>query len=144
MSDSMSDVGSSDLNDPRLPLEAPGVWFLARLEAPGLTLVGATSPGVPFLLLGHNATLAWGFTTTHSDTQDFFIERVVADAPDSYETPEGSEPFKVRAELIRISGGESVRLIVRETRQGRVMRDVVRQGSRAPEAVPARNGKAPW
>src|SRR3546814_17641941 len=62
-------------NDPHLPLEAPGVWFLARLEAPGLTLVGATSPGVPFLLLGHNATLAWGFTTTHSDTQDFFIAR---------------------------------------------------------------------
>src|SRR3546814_15330693 len=85
---------------------------------PILTLVGATSPGVPFLLLGHNATLAWGFTTTHSDTQDFFIERVVADDPDSYETPEGSEPFKVRDEFIRISGGESVRLIVREPRPG--------------------------
>src|SRR3546814_11603469 len=101
MSDSMSDVGSSDLNDPRLPLEAPGVWFLARLEAPGLTLVGATSPGVPFLLLGHNATLAWGFTTTHSDTQDFFIERVVADDPDSYETPEGrSEERRVGKECV--------------------------------------------
>src|SRR3546814_5429478 len=135
MSDSMSDVGSSDLNDPRLPLEAPGVWFLARLESPGLTLVGATSPGVPFLLLGHHATLAWGFTTTHSDTQDFFIERVVADDPDSYETPEGSEPFKVRDEFIRISGGESVRLIVRETRHGPVMSDVVPDDSSDTGAV---------
>src|SRR3546814_14295519 len=51
-------------NDPHLPLEAPGVWFLARLEAPGLTLVGATSPGVPFLLLGHNQNVAWGLTAT--------------------------------------------------------------------------------
>src|SRR3546814_5466718 len=44
-------------NDPHLPLEAPGVWFLARLEAPGLTLVGATSPGVPFRSEEHTSEL---------------------------------------------------------------------------------------
>src|SRR3546814_20010622 len=46
-----------------------------------------------------------------------------------------SEPFKVRDEFIRISGGESVRLIVRETRHGPVMSDVVPQGSSAADAV---------
>ena len=116
-------------NDPHLSLDAPGTWFLARLEAPGITLVGATTPGVPFILLGHNQTVAWGLTTTHSDTQDFFIERIAADDPNAYETPEGSEPFRVRDEFIRLSGGESVRLIVRETRHGPVMSDVVPEGS---------------
>ncbi|MGF1592899.1 MAG: penicillin acylase family protein [Kiloniellaceae bacterium] len=122
-------------NDPHLPLDAPGTWFLARLEAPGLTLVGATAPGVPFMLLGHNGKVAWGLTTTHSDTQDFFIERLSPDDPDHYLTPEGSEPFQVRDEFIRISGGESLRLIVRETRHGPVMSDVVPQGSSEAGAV---------
>ncbi|GAB4364140.1 MAG: penicillin acylase family protein [Kiloniellaceae bacterium] len=122
-------------NDPHLPLDAPGTWFLARLEAPGITLAGATSPGVPFVLLGHNQTVAWGLTTTHSDTQDFFIERLSPDDPNRYETPEGSEPFKVRDEFIRLEGGESVRLIVRETRHGPVMSDVIPEGSRETNAV---------
>lgn len=122
-------------NDPHLSLDAPGVWYLARMEAPGLTLVGATAPGVPFLVLGHNTKVAWGLTTTHSDTQDFFIERVAADDPDSYDTPDGTEPFKVRDEFIRIKGGESVRLIVRETRHGPVMSDVIPGGSGEAGAV---------
>ena len=131
-----TETGSPILaNDPHLPLEAPGAWYLARLEAPGLTLVGATAPGVPFLLLGHNQSVAWGLTTTHSDTQDFFIERVAANDPNAYQTPEGTEPFKVRDEFIRMSGGDSVRLIVRETRHGPVMSDVVPAGSSDTGAV---------
>ncbi len=122
-------------NDPHLPLDAPGVWFLARLEAPGIALAGATAPGAPFMTLGHNGRVAWGFTTTHSDTQDFFIERISPDNPDQYETPEGPEDFKVRDEFIRVNGGESIRLIVRETRHGPVMSDVIPEGSSETGAV---------
>lgn len=122
-------------NDPHLPLEAPGPWFLARLEAPGITLVGATAPGVPFIVLGHNSNVAWGLTTTHSDTQDFFIERISPDNPERYLTPEGSEAFKVRDEFIRLTGGESVTLVVRETRHGPVMSDVIPHGSSETGAV---------
>ncbi len=63
-------------NDLHLGLTAPGPWYLVRIETPELTLAGATAPGVPFHLLGHNGHIAWGFTTTHADTQDFFIERL--------------------------------------------------------------------
>ncbi|MEQ8356783.1 MAG: penicillin acylase family protein [Kiloniellaceae bacterium] len=122
-------------NDPHLPLEAPGIWYLARLEAPGITLAGATAPGTPFMLLGHNERIAWGLTTTHSDTQDFFIERIAPDGPDFYVTPEGVEKFKVRDEFIRLPGGESEALVVRQTRHGPVMSDVVSQGSGEAGAV---------
>lgn len=122
-------------NDPHLPLDAPGVWYLARLEAPGILLAGATAPGTPFVLLGRNQHIAWGLTTTHSDTQDFFIERLSPEDPDRYLTPEGSEAFKVRDEFIRLPGGESEALVVRETRHGPVMSDVIPNGSTAGDAV---------
>ncbi|MGE0715412.1 MAG: penicillin acylase family protein, partial [Alphaproteobacteria bacterium] len=38
-------------NDPHLGLRLPGVWHLVRIEAPGLTLAGATFPGAPFHIL---------------------------------------------------------------------------------------------
>jgi len=39
-------------NDPHLGFRAPGLWYLARVEAPGLNVTGATAPGVPFHILG--------------------------------------------------------------------------------------------
>ena len=61
-------------NDPHLELTVPIIWYLARITTPELTLTGATAPGTPLVLLGQNGHIAWGFTTTESDTQDLFIE----------------------------------------------------------------------
>lgn len=49
-------------NDPHLGLHVPGVWYLADLRAPGFHAAGATFPGAPGIVLGHNETLAWGAT----------------------------------------------------------------------------------
>ena len=109
-------------NDPHLALIAPGPFHLARIEAPGLTLAGAFAPGVPFLILGHNGHIAWGFTTTHSDTQDVFVERLVDE--DHYLAPDGPRPFRVREERVRVRFGDDVILRVRETRHGPVISDL--------------------
>ena len=63
-------------------------------------MIGATLPGLPFVVLGRNRELAWGFTNTGSDTQDLFIERVDPEDPARYLTPDGSEPFTRHAETI--------------------------------------------
>ncbi|MDE0382531.1 MAG: penicillin acylase family protein [Defluviicoccus sp.] len=111
-------------NDPHLGYRAPGLWYLARIETPGLTLAGATVPGVPMTILGHNGSIAWGLTTTDSDTQDLFLERVDPDDPNRYLTPDGSLPFGVRVERIGVRGGEDATLVVRSTRHGPVISDV--------------------
>ncbi len=49
-------------NDPHLTRGIPGVWHLVDLEAPGYHAAGATFAGVPGVILGHNAHLAWGST----------------------------------------------------------------------------------
>ena len=111
-------------NDPHLALTAPGLWYLARIETPGLTLAGATSPGVPFHILGHNGRVAWGLSTTHADTQDLFVEKLVEDRPDLYETPDGPRPFTLRKDFIQIKGREPERVTFRATRHGPVVGDL--------------------
>ncbi len=113
------------VNDPHLGLEAPGTWYLARIVAPGINLVGATAPGVPAVLLGHNGRIAWGFTTTNGDANDLFIERVDPADPTRYLTESGSEPFRTRRETIRVRGGDDVTITVRFTRNGLVLSDVL-------------------
>ncbi|HYU11414.1 MAG TPA: penicillin acylase family protein, partial [Stellaceae bacterium] len=70
-----SDSGKPILaNDPHLGLRAPSVWYLARLEAPGLSAAGATLPGIPSVIIGHNDRIAWGLTSLEPDVQDLYLE----------------------------------------------------------------------
>ncbi len=109
-------------NDPHLALNTPVLWYLARIETPTLSLVGATVPGVPMMVLGHNGSVAWGFTTTGADVQDLFIERIDPDDPTRYLTPTGSEPFAVREETLVVNrSGDTETLLIRETRHGPVL-----------------------
>ncbi len=108
-------------NDPHLGLSSPSVWYFARLKAPGLDVLGATLPGVPFVVLGRNAHVAWGFTTTYADTLDLYLERIDPDHTDQYQTPDGLARFETRAELIRVRGADPVLLTVRSTRHGPVI-----------------------
>ncbi|MBS7789552.1 penicillin acylase family protein [Roseococcus sp. SDR] len=99
-------------SDPHLGYGAPILWYLARIElADGRILSGATAPGTPLIIIGRNADLAWGFTTTHSDTQDVFLE-----------TP--ADIRRTRTETILVRGGEPVTLTVRETANGPVISDL--------------------
>ncbi len=115
-------------NDPHLGFSFPGVWYLARLVGPGFDIRGATSPGSPAVVLGHNGTIGWGFTTTNLDSQDVFVERVDPTDPNRYITPDGARPFAVRDETINVAWGDPVTMRVRETRHGPVIDDFVRRG----------------
>lgn len=111
-------------NDPHLGLQAPALWYFARLQAPGLDVTGATLPGAPVVVLGHNRRIAWGFTNTAPDVQDLYIERVQPGHPDHYQTLDGWAAFETRTETIKVKGEPDVTLNVRSTRHGPVLSDV--------------------
>ncbi|HKI58881.1 MAG TPA: penicillin acylase family protein [Trueperaceae bacterium] len=111
-------------NDPHLELDAPSLWYLAQISAPGWNVIGGTLPGTPAVLLGRNERIAWGFTNTGPDTQDLFIEKVDPNDDSRYITPDGSAPFQTRREVIHVKGGDDVVLNVRSTRHGPVISDV--------------------
>ncbi len=118
-------------NDPHLGLTAPAVWYFAHISVPGFEAIGASLPGVPAIVLGRNTHFAWGFTNTGPDVQDLYIERL--DGAGNYLTPDGPKPFTLHEEVIKVKGGEDVRLQVRVSRHGPVISDVSRT---AQEAAP--------
>ncbi|WKA26403.1 penicillin acylase family protein [Bradyrhizobium roseum] len=111
-------------NDPHLGFSIPSAWYLARLRTPSDILTGASAPGTPFILIGHNARIAWGITATRSDVEDIFIEKIDSDNPKQYLTPDGSRPFELREEIIAIKGEPSAAMTVRQTRHGPVISDL--------------------
>ena len=110
-------------NDPHLKLSAPALWYFARLEAPGLKVAGATMPGLPFVVLGQNQDIAWGFTNTAPDVQDVYLERLKPEDAGQYQTPDGWAPFQTFKEVIKVKGQADVVLQVRATRHGPVISD---------------------
>ena len=124
-------------NDPHLKLSAPALWYLARMQAPGLKVAGATMPGLPFVVLGQNEYVAWGFTNTAPDVQDLYLERIKPDAPDQYQTPDGWAPFTVVNEVIKVKGKPDVTLVARSTRHGPVISDAANyDGLLGPHGTP--------
>ncbi len=111
-------------NDPHLGLEAPILWYLARIVTPHYSIKGATVPGLPLVLLGQNDHIAWGLTTTGSDVEDLFIETIDPKNADQYMTPLGAKPFDTRTETIHVKDEPDVELKVRLTRHGPVLSDI--------------------
>ena len=58
------------------PFSAPSSRYLVHLTAPGWNVIGATSPWLPGVVIGHNNQVAWAMTPKPVDTQDVFVERV--------------------------------------------------------------------
>jgi penicillin amidase len=111
-------------NDMHLALNAPNIWFLMGLHAPGYEVVGMSIPGAPGVAAGHSKAVAWGFTNAMADDSDFFIERVNPENPDEYLAPGGTGSFKTREEIIRVRGRNPVVMEVRSTHHGPIVTPV--------------------
>jgi penicillin amidase len=111
-------------NDPHLGLGVPSIWTAVHLSAPGLEVAGVTLPGIPGVILGRNARVAWGCTNVHDDSADLYLEEFDPRQPDHYRTADGWETVTVRTEPIRVRDGQlsrswhTVGHEVRSTRHG--------------------------
>ena len=104
-------------NDPHLGLGIPGVWFQASLRAPDYAVSGMTIPGVPGVVLGRSADLAWAMTNLYVDDVDLFVERLDATGT---KVLRGEEyvPITVEKATVRLDDGEEVAFDIRSTDRG--------------------------
>jgi penicillin amidase len=110
-------------SDMHLHHQIPNVWYEAHLTAPGFDVAGVTLPGLPFVIVGHNQRIAWGFTNLGPDVEDIFIENF--NAGGEYQTPAGWKQPESRREVIHVKGQPDIALNVLSTRHGPIVTELV-------------------
>jgi penicillin amidase len=111
-------------NDPHLQIEFPSVWFEMHLVAADLDVVGVTIPGVPVVVLGHNARIAWGMTNTGADVQDLAIERIDVGRKRSFHRGEWVPIDIVKADIPVRGRSQPLAFEVWKTRNGPIVAEV--------------------
>ena len=113
-------------NDPHLGVSLPGIWMQVGLhcrtvsEACPYDVAGFSFSGVPGVVIGHNADIAWGFTNQGTDVSDLYLERVRGDR---WSYGRGWRPLDTRTETIEVAGGDPVEITVRSTDHGPLLSD---------------------
>ncbi|MEV1022232.1 penicillin acylase family protein [Streptomyces sp. NPDC050264] len=126
-------------NDPHLAPQLPSVWYQMGLHCTSVSakcqydVTGYTFAGMPGVVIGHNQNISWGLTNSGADVTDLYLERFNGDG---YLYDDKTVPFKTRKEVIKVAGGESKTITVRETNNGPLVSDrndeLVKVGKKAP------------
>ncbi len=133
-------------NDPHLATSLPGVWYQTGLHC---RHVSATCPfdvsgfsfaGLPGIVIGHNASVAWGFTNLGPDVSDFYLEKVT---DDTYLRDGKQVPLTMSTETIKIGGGGEQTITVRSTVHGPILSDAIASIGEAGESPPVNGRPSP-
>jgi penicillin amidase len=117
-------------NDPHLSASIPSIWYLAEIQGDQIHAIGATFPGLPAVVIGHNERVAWGVTNVGPDTQDLYIERINPANPNQYEVDGSWEDMAVVEETIAVDGEDQpLHWAARSTRHGPLISDVTTTGA---------------
>ncbi|QYJ02823.1 penicillin acylase family protein [Nocardioides panacisoli] len=123
-----SETGAPILaNDPHLGVSLPGVWMQVGLHCRNvdadcpMDVAGFSFSGVPGVVIGHNADIAWGFTNLGADVTDLYVERIEGD---TWRSGRESLPLRSRSERIDVHGGDPVEITVRSTDHGPILSDL--------------------
>jgi penicillin amidase len=114
-------------NDMHLQHQMPNLWYEAHLTCANpsgnLDVAGVTLPGMPYVIVGHNQRIAWGFTNVGPTVADAFVENF--NGQGDYQTPAGWEHPEHRVEVIHVKGKADVTVDVRTTRHGPIITDIL-------------------
>jgi penicillin amidase len=110
-------------NDPHRPVQLPSLRKTVHLVAPGWNAIGAGEPALPGIALGHNETIAFGFTIVGIDQQDLYVETVNAENAAEYRYRGAWKKFETEAQRLKVKGQPDVAITLRYTVHGPVIYD---------------------
>ncbi len=128
-------------NDPHLGVSMPGIWYQTGLHCRTVSascpfdVSGFSFSGVPGIVIGHNDTVAWGFTNLAPDVTDFYLEKVIGS---DYLRDGRYVPLTERTETIKVAGGDDEQLVVRSTEHGPLLSDAISAVRKAGASAPVR------
>lgn len=110
-------------NDMHLGHQVPNLWYETHLHAGDFEAAGVSLPGYPYVMVGHNRRIAWGFTNVGPTVEDLYVEKF--NEQGQYLTPEGWKSPEVRREVIQVKGKQDENLDVLITRHGPIVTEFV-------------------
>lgn len=98
----MRDGRAALANDTHLGLQIPSLWYVASLKGDRLDVAGMTLVGLPVVVFGRNARVAWGGASTMADVQDLYLEQPNPQNPREYARGGEWKRFEMRTESIGV------------------------------------------
>jgi len=111
-------------NDTHIDYGQPATWFEAHLKYPGVDFYGHHLPLVPFGVLGHNRSIAWGLTIFPFDNVNYYQEKLHPEDPSKVMYKNEWTSLDQRDEIIHVKGGEDVKMTVLSTNHGPIVNEV--------------------
>jgi penicillin amidase len=105
-------------NDPHRNVSNPSLRYVVHLEAPGWSLIGATEPPLPGVMIGHNGRIAWGLTIVGTDQADVYVEEVHPENRNLVRFRDRWEPLRIVTDTIRVRGEAPVVVELKYSRHG--------------------------
>lgn len=132
-------------NDPHRAVALPSLRYMAHLDAPGVSVIGAGEPGLPGISIGHNGKVAFGLTIWAADHEDLYVYELDPSDSSRYRYGDGWESITTVAETIEVAGGASEEVSLSFTRHGPIIHlDAERNFAVAVRAVWLEPGMAPY
>ncbi|GAB3344487.1 penicillin acylase family protein [Modestobacter lapidis] len=132
-------------DDPHRMVTLPSLRYLAHLEAPGMSVIGAGEPGLPGISIGHNEKVAFGLTIWPADHEDLYVYELHPDDPFRYRYGEGWEFLTRETDTVAVAGAAPVEVELLFTRHGPVIHhDPARGFAVALRAVWLEPGMSPY
>ena len=112
-------------SDPHIAFGTTSCWYEAHLAGGSFNTVGMAYVGVPAILMGRNADVAWGLTNNICSQRDLYLEQVDLQHPDCFLYDGQWEPAHERVETIAVRGGDPVVKTVRASRNGPIVDELL-------------------
>ncbi len=112
-------------SDPHIAFGAPGCWYEAHLSGGSFDVAGAGYVGVPGIIFGRNARVAWGITNNICSQRDLYQERTDPRHPDCFWFDGQWEKARAVTETIHVKGGETIQKTIRFSRNGPIVDEML-------------------
>lgn len=108
-------------NDMHLGLFAPGIWYQMHQVVEGkINVTGLALPGQPFVIAGHNDSIAWGMTNVMLDDLDYYAETLNPDST-KYLLDGEWKNLLFQNEIIKTKEGEEIQKTLKFTHRGPII-----------------------
>lgn len=108
-------------NDMHLGLNIPGIWYQMHQVVEGnLNVTGVVLPGQPFVIVGHNDSIAWGMTNVMVDDMDFYVETLNDDST-AFLFNQEWRALGVKKETIKVKGEPDIGKEIKYTHRGPII-----------------------